>query len=120
MTGTNCDLFTNKSSRSYLNHLVLNNFINVIKISNRTQISYTNDKEFKLVLLFIHFGNPTAIDIHVSYKNFISNFLRHIPVFIIFQSSISFKCYSSGILYLMHYVFISACEGWGVKPEMQL
>jgi hypothetical protein len=22
MTGTNCDLFTNKSSRSYLNHLV--------------------------------------------------------------------------------------------------
>jgi hypothetical protein len=23
MTGTNCDLFTHKSSRSYLNHLVL-------------------------------------------------------------------------------------------------
>ena len=25
MTGTNCDLFTHKSSRSYLNHLVLKN-----------------------------------------------------------------------------------------------
>jgi hypothetical protein len=24
MTGTNCDLFTHKSSRSYLNHLVFN------------------------------------------------------------------------------------------------
>jgi hypothetical protein len=27
-TGTNCDLFTHKSSRSYLNHLVLNNHVN--------------------------------------------------------------------------------------------
>jgi hypothetical protein len=27
MTGTNCDLFTHKSSRSYLNHLVLNKII---------------------------------------------------------------------------------------------
>jgi hypothetical protein len=25
MTGTNCDLFTHKSSRSYLNHLVYKN-----------------------------------------------------------------------------------------------
>jgi hypothetical protein len=30
MTGTNCDLFTHKSSRSYMNHLVLSKlFVNV-------------------------------------------------------------------------------------------
>jgi hypothetical protein len=29
MTGTNCDLFTHKSSRSYLNHLVLSNNRNI-------------------------------------------------------------------------------------------
>jgi hypothetical protein len=31
MTGTNCDLFTHKSSRSYLNHLVLKRNTNVLK-----------------------------------------------------------------------------------------
>jgi hypothetical protein len=31
MPGTNCDLFTNKSFRSYLNHLV---FYNVIDLGN--------------------------------------------------------------------------------------
>ena len=30
MTGTNCDLFTHKSSRSYLNHLVISNAKNII------------------------------------------------------------------------------------------
>ena len=30
MTGTNCDLFTHKSSRSYLNHLV-HNIIEILK-----------------------------------------------------------------------------------------
>jgi hypothetical protein len=29
MTGTNCDLFTHKSSRSYLNHLLLNSYFYV-------------------------------------------------------------------------------------------
>jgi hypothetical protein len=28
MTGTNCDLFTNKSSRTYLNHLVFETGLN--------------------------------------------------------------------------------------------
>jgi hypothetical protein len=30
MTGTNCDLFTHKSSRSYFNHLVFIYYSNVI------------------------------------------------------------------------------------------
>ena len=32
MTGTNCDLFTHKSSRSYLNHLVLPNLFQLFVI----------------------------------------------------------------------------------------
>jgi hypothetical protein len=31
MTGTNCDLFTHKSSRSYLNHLVFHSFIILVQ-----------------------------------------------------------------------------------------
>ena len=42
MTGTNCDLFTHKSSRSYLNHLVYKNckrnvFISVKKMVRKMQ-----------------------------------------------------------------------------------
>jgi hypothetical protein len=32
MTGTNCDLFTHKSSRSYLNHLVCIIFIDITPV----------------------------------------------------------------------------------------
>jgi hypothetical protein len=35
MTGTNCDLFTHKSSRSYLNHLVYDSILSVMKIRDR-------------------------------------------------------------------------------------
>jgi hypothetical protein len=33
MTGTNCDLFTHNQSRSYLNHLVLLNNFNKLRIN---------------------------------------------------------------------------------------
>jgi hypothetical protein len=48
MTGTNCDLFTHKSSRSYLNHLV---YVRVLRISGQTAIislyltGFCNSKE---------------------------------------------------------------------------
>jgi hypothetical protein len=37
MTGTNCDLFTHKSSRSYLNHLVL--FQHLTRGTERNDVS---------------------------------------------------------------------------------
>jgi hypothetical protein len=39
MTGTNCDLFTHKSSRSYLNHLVFSAFFLITFLSPEA-ISY--------------------------------------------------------------------------------
>jgi hypothetical protein len=33
MTGTNCDLFTHKSSRSYLNHLVFSHYLKTARFS---------------------------------------------------------------------------------------
>jgi hypothetical protein len=56
MTGTNCDLFTHKSSRSYLNHLV---FIYVYRSEIKlfwdtgvTEHSFVKDKRY--VLFFFH------------------------------------------------------------------
>ena len=50
MTGTNCDLFTHKSSRSYLNHLVYVNFnVNVIISSEKKIRSITFVPTFLLV-----------------------------------------------------------------------
>jgi hypothetical protein len=46
MTGTNCDLFTHKSSRSYLNHLVLNG----IEHNSRRLILQTGVRAYKLKL----------------------------------------------------------------------
>jgi hypothetical protein len=40
MTGTNCDLFTHKQSRSYLNHLVYNTYISSLKIVVERGVSY--------------------------------------------------------------------------------
>ena len=40
MTGTNCDLFTHKSSRSYLNHLVIIIIIIIIIICYRFYAEY--------------------------------------------------------------------------------
>jgi hypothetical protein len=49
MTGTNCDLFTHKSSRSYLNHLVS---ISILVTQNKhlyvtNQEIYNTDTRFK-------------------------------------------------------------------------
>jgi hypothetical protein len=48
MTGTNCDLFTHKQSRSYLNHLVLlRNFVHGTekkKINRSSQSPFQNLK----------------------------------------------------------------------------
>ena len=39
MTGTNCDLFTHKSSRSYLNHLVVDAFRNFANAPKNWEIT---------------------------------------------------------------------------------
>ena len=49
MTGTNCDLFTHKSSRSYLNHLDLNYL--VVRRYN-TRITVCRDSYFPVLLSF--------------------------------------------------------------------
>jgi hypothetical protein len=42
MTGTNCDLFTNKSSRSYLNHLVLSKRMGYKKAAQSFHVPQSN------------------------------------------------------------------------------
>jgi hypothetical protein len=47
MTGTNCDLFTHKSSRSYLNHLVIVIRVQEVQCEHLTA-SITHFKSFSL------------------------------------------------------------------------
>ena len=66
MTGTNCDLFTHKSSRSYLNHLVLllckKNIEKSVLVHNQHSKLHTNirhvtkGKEMNLASNFIRYG----------------------------------------------------------------
>jgi hypothetical protein len=71
MTGTNCGLFTNKSSRSYLNHLV--NFSQSPGTLQPTHTTEGRTRYFNiLILTHIHF-NPTihALTLHVHTMNVI-------------------------------------------------
>jgi hypothetical protein len=55
MTGTNCDLFTHKSSRSYLNHLV---YGHVSRDQNAGQNGYIQmgNESFEIVEQFKYLG----------------------------------------------------------------
>jgi hypothetical protein len=50
MTGTNCDLFTHKSSRSYLNHLVCKN-MDEISILYKKMRAYSEGRMQSIVML---------------------------------------------------------------------
>jgi hypothetical protein len=49
MTGTNCDLFTHKSSRSYLNHLVQRCYTKNLRCSDTVQFAGSIDKSLTLL-----------------------------------------------------------------------
>jgi hypothetical protein len=51
-------------------------------------------------------------------KNFVSNCLRRIILFIILWRLIDFMLHISGILYFLRCIL--ACEGWNLRPEIQL
>ena len=55
MTGTNCDLFTHKSSRSYLNHLVHNYIFVSSPALYKTKLKVIKSKDKILKKGFIHF-----------------------------------------------------------------
>jgi hypothetical protein len=83
-------------------------------ISNRIKTSQNKIKEQQLVLFYMHPFSTLMIKLqylHVVSKNFISNCLHHIILFIIFYSFINFKFYTSGTVYLLHRVRILAFDG---------
>jgi hypothetical protein len=67
-----------------------------------------------VLALFQHSSYPTAIYMYVTSKNFISNYQHLITDFI------DPKLYILGMLYILHYMCIVACEGSDIKPEVPL
>jgi hypothetical protein len=74
MTGTNCDLFTHKQSRSYLNHLVHSMTQNLVKVTTECGVSHKNIKYAEL----IQYKNITQ-GYHVKYSSVTLNIVYSIP-----------------------------------------
>ena len=105
------------SPHQYISHhiFLICVFFIYYRISNRIKTL-----QYKmLVLLYLHLFDTPVIQLqylcmHVTSKNFISNYQLHIIYFI------DLKLYILGMVYLSHYMCIVACEGCDVKPEVPL
>jgi hypothetical protein len=81
MTGTSCDLFTQKSSRSYLNHLVFN-LTEIFRIKRNGYV-YIFYFDVNFTVHAEHLNNtklPTYIHnviVHVSWRLFITKWFKY-------------------------------------------